>query len=131
LELSVVKIDIHHRDTEDTEIARRFELYSTLCASSVLSPVSVVNGNVLDTQFHINPLSRKRAKGKSEEKEERVFSFFTVAVCLFYFCLLQSLLLAIAMMGSPMARKNTPIAMPILMPLAVLFRLPVKGFGLP
>ena len=45
MELRIEKADLHHRGTEDTEQAQRVEYPSSLCASSVLSPVSVVESN--------------------------------------------------------------------------------------
>jgi hypothetical protein len=41
---------------EDTEVARRIEYRSTLCASSVLSPVSVVKIELPYAQFKIASL---------------------------------------------------------------------------
>jgi hypothetical protein len=49
--MSVEDNEIHHRDTEDTEIAQRKE-FITLCVLCALC-VSVVNASFIFTQDHI------------------------------------------------------------------------------
>ena len=69
--LKLWRVDIHHRDTEDSEGARRFEGYSTLCALCV---------SVVKTDFPFILLSLNHSQAAEIKDEARVTKTLTLVL---------------------------------------------------